>query len=112
VILQAYLPQQLTEAEVRAKVEEAVKKVGAQGRRTWGRDEGAPAGGAGARRGQAGERARQGSPLREVRAGAPGEGPGRARGWRWKQRARSPQRREPDPGLGHRRDRDRVDVWR
>ncbi len=31
VILQAYLPQQLGEAELRAKVEEAVKKVGAQG---------------------------------------------------------------------------------
>ena len=29
-ILQAYLPQQLTEAELRAKVDEAVKKVGAQ----------------------------------------------------------------------------------
>jgi len=36
VILQAYLPQQLTEAEVRAKVEEAVKKVGAQGPKDMG----------------------------------------------------------------------------
>ncbi len=35
-ILQAYLPQQLTEAEVRAKVEEAVKKVGAQGPKDMG----------------------------------------------------------------------------
>ena len=35
-ILQAYLPQQLTEAEVRAKVEEAVKKVGAQGMKDMG----------------------------------------------------------------------------
>ena len=36
VILQAYLPQQLTEAEVRAKVEEAVKRVGAQGPKDMG----------------------------------------------------------------------------
>lgn len=36
VILQAYLPQQLTEAEVRARVEEAVKKVGAQGPKDMG----------------------------------------------------------------------------
>ena len=36
VILQAYLPQQLTEAELRAKVEEAVKKVGAQGPKDMG----------------------------------------------------------------------------
>jgi hypothetical protein len=35
-ILQAYLPQQLTEAELRAKVEEAVKKVGAQGPKDMG----------------------------------------------------------------------------
>jgi len=35
-ILHAYLPQQLTEAEVRAKVEEAVKKVGAQGPKDMG----------------------------------------------------------------------------
>jgi uncharacterized protein YqeY len=35
-ILQAYLPQQLSEAEVRAKVEEAVKKVGAQGPKDMG----------------------------------------------------------------------------
>ena len=34
--LQAYLPQQLTEAEVRAKVDEAVKKVGAQGMKDMG----------------------------------------------------------------------------
>jgi uncharacterized protein YqeY len=34
--LQTYLPQQLTEAEVRAKVEEAVKKVGAQGPKDMG----------------------------------------------------------------------------
>ncbi len=36
VFLQAYLPQQLTEAEVRAKVDEAVKKVGAQGPKDMG----------------------------------------------------------------------------
>ncbi len=36
VILQAYLPQQLTEAELKAKVEEAVKKVGAQGPKDMG----------------------------------------------------------------------------
>ena len=36
VILQAYLPQQLGEAELRAKVEEAVKKVGAQGPKDMG----------------------------------------------------------------------------
>ncbi|HMA17555.1 MAG TPA: GatB/YqeY domain-containing protein [Thermoanaerobaculia bacterium] len=35
-ILQAYLPQQLTEAELRAKVDEAVKKVGAQGPKDMG----------------------------------------------------------------------------
>ncbi len=35
-ILQAYLPQQLGEAELRAKVEEAVKKVGAQGMKDMG----------------------------------------------------------------------------
>ncbi|HET7825933.1 MAG TPA: GatB/YqeY domain-containing protein [Anaeromyxobacter sp.] len=35
-VLQAYLPQQLTEAEVRAKVDEAVKKVGAQGMKDMG----------------------------------------------------------------------------
>jgi uncharacterized protein YqeY len=35
-ILQAYLPQQLGEAELRAKVEEAVKKVGAQGPKDMG----------------------------------------------------------------------------
>lgn len=35
-ILQAYLPQQLTEAEVRAKVDEAVKKVGAQSMKDMG----------------------------------------------------------------------------
>ncbi len=35
-ILQAYLPQQLTEAELRAKVEDAVKKVGAQGPKDMG----------------------------------------------------------------------------
>ena len=34
--LQAYLPQQLTEAELRAKVDEAVKKVGAQGPKDMG----------------------------------------------------------------------------
>ena len=36
VILQAYLPQQLTEAEVRAKVDEVVKRVGAQGPKDMG----------------------------------------------------------------------------
>ncbi len=36
VILQAYLPQQLTEAELRAKIDEAVKKVGAQGPKDMG----------------------------------------------------------------------------
>jgi uncharacterized protein len=35
-VLQAYLPQQLTEAEVRAKVDEAVKAVGAQGMKDMG----------------------------------------------------------------------------
>jgi uncharacterized protein YqeY len=35
-ILQAYLPQQLGEAELRAKVEEAVKKTGAQGPKDMG----------------------------------------------------------------------------
>lgn len=35
-ILQAYLPQQLTEAEVREKVDEAVKKVGAQSMKDMG----------------------------------------------------------------------------
>jgi uncharacterized protein YqeY len=35
-VLQAYLPQQLTEAELRAKVDEAVKKVGAQGMKDMG----------------------------------------------------------------------------
>ncbi len=35
-ILQAYLPQQLTEAELRQKVDEAVKKVGAQGPKDMG----------------------------------------------------------------------------
>ncbi len=35
-ILLAYLPQQLGEAELRAKVEEAVKKVGAQGMKDMG----------------------------------------------------------------------------
>ena len=35
-ILQAYQPQQLGEAEVKAKVEEAVKKVGAQGMKDMG----------------------------------------------------------------------------
>ncbi len=35
-ILQAYLPQQLTEAEVRAKVDEVVKRVGAQGPKDMG----------------------------------------------------------------------------
>jgi uncharacterized protein YqeY len=35
-ILQAYLPQQLGEEELRAKVEEAVKKVGAQGPKDMG----------------------------------------------------------------------------
>ena len=35
-ILQAYLPQQLTQAELEAKVEEAVKKVGAQGPKDMG----------------------------------------------------------------------------
>jgi uncharacterized protein YqeY len=34
--LQAYLPQQLGEAELRAKIEEAVKKVGAQGPKDMG----------------------------------------------------------------------------
>ncbi len=36
VILQAYLPQQLGEAEIRAKVDEAVAKVGAQGMKDMG----------------------------------------------------------------------------
>jgi uncharacterized protein len=36
VILQAYLPQQLSEDELRAKVDEAVKKVGAQGMKDMG----------------------------------------------------------------------------
>jgi hypothetical protein len=36
VVLQGYLPQQLTEAEVRARVEEAVRKVGAQGPKDMG----------------------------------------------------------------------------
>jgi uncharacterized protein len=35
-VLQAYLPQQLTEAELRAKVDEAAKKVGAQGMKDMG----------------------------------------------------------------------------
>jgi len=35
-LLQAYLPQQLGEAELRAKVEEAVRKVGAQGPKDMG----------------------------------------------------------------------------
>jgi uncharacterized protein YqeY len=35
-ILQAYLPQQLTEAELRAKIDDAVKKVGAQGPKDMG----------------------------------------------------------------------------
>jgi len=35
-ILQAYQPQQLTEAELGAKVDEAVKKVGAQGPKDMG----------------------------------------------------------------------------
>jgi uncharacterized protein YqeY len=35
-ILQGYLPQQLSEAELRAKVDEAVKKVGAQGPKDMG----------------------------------------------------------------------------
>ncbi len=35
-ILQGYLPQQLGEAELRAKVDEAVKKVGAQGMKDMG----------------------------------------------------------------------------
>jgi uncharacterized protein len=35
-VLQAYLPQQLTEAEVRAKVDAAVKAVGAQGMKDMG----------------------------------------------------------------------------
>jgi uncharacterized protein YqeY len=35
-LLQAYLPQQLGEAELRAKVDEAVKKVGAQGMKDMG----------------------------------------------------------------------------
>jgi uncharacterized protein len=35
-VLQAYLPQPLGEAELRAKVEEAVKKVGAQGMKDMG----------------------------------------------------------------------------
>jgi uncharacterized protein len=34
--LQAYQPQQLTEAELRAKVEDAVKKIGAQGMKDMG----------------------------------------------------------------------------
>jgi uncharacterized protein YqeY len=34
--LQAYLPQQLGEAELRAKIDEAVKKVGAQGPKDMG----------------------------------------------------------------------------
>jgi hypothetical protein len=34
--LQGYLPQQLTEAEVRAKVDEVVKRVGAQGPKDMG----------------------------------------------------------------------------
>ncbi|HEY6001844.1 MAG TPA: GatB/YqeY domain-containing protein [Anaeromyxobacter sp.] len=34
--LQAYLPQQLTEAEIRAKVDEAVKAVGAQSMKDMG----------------------------------------------------------------------------
>jgi uncharacterized protein YqeY len=36
VILQAYLPQQLTEAELRTKIDEAVRKVGAQGPKDMG----------------------------------------------------------------------------
>jgi uncharacterized protein YqeY len=36
VILQGYLPQQLTADEVKARVEEAVKKVGAQGPKDMG----------------------------------------------------------------------------
>lgn len=36
VILQGYLPQQLSEDELRAKVDEAVKKVGAQGMKDMG----------------------------------------------------------------------------
>ena len=35
-VLQAYLPQQLTEAELRAKVDEVVKRVGAQGPKDMG----------------------------------------------------------------------------
>jgi uncharacterized protein YqeY len=35
-VLQAYLPQQLSEAELRAKVEEAVKKAGAAGMKDMG----------------------------------------------------------------------------
>jgi uncharacterized protein YqeY len=35
-ILQAYLPQQLSQDELRAKVDEAVKKVGAQGMKDMG----------------------------------------------------------------------------
>ena len=35
-VLQAYLPQQLTEDELRAKVDEAVKKLGAQGMKDMG----------------------------------------------------------------------------
>src|SRR5512138_3022574 len=35
-ILQAYLPQQLTQAELEAKVDEVVKKVGAQGPKDMG----------------------------------------------------------------------------
>jgi uncharacterized protein len=35
-VLQGYLPQQLTEAELRAKVDEAVKRVGAQGMKDMG----------------------------------------------------------------------------
>ena len=35
-ILQAYLPAQLSEADLKAKVEEAVKKVGAQGPKDMG----------------------------------------------------------------------------
>jgi len=35
-VLQAYLPQQLSEAELRAKVDEVVKRVGAQGPKDMG----------------------------------------------------------------------------
>jgi uncharacterized protein YqeY len=35
-LLQGYLPEQLGEAELRAKVDEAVKKVGAQGMKDMG----------------------------------------------------------------------------